>query len=384
MRRARRRFDPMDDHRHPSKWRSSNNGLSRHYSYKQRIADKKRLEQTIQSAVRRELLNDNFLQRVTSYAQQQQSGHPPPSPPPPPPPPPPQPLQSGGYKDRTHSGSATTNGGILKDHLVVHADLPSKFMHPCRIIVAGPSMSGKTTWVKNLLKKRNQSFSPQPKEILWFYNVEGSIESVKEELPGVQFFQGLPEPESIEEMDKTIPRIIIIDDQQTKVDASSDVIGRLFTVDSHHMNISIIFVVQNLFLNAKKMRSTVDNAQYIVYMKGGKGAHKISTVASQIWGWEGTTSFMNWVRNIAFATDKTDYPYLLFDMHNQTPAWAQLKTNVFPGECNTYFIKKGTVLDSSFEKLKRAEAGTGQWDKGSSGQNRAEDEKNTQGQEKDP
>lgn len=345
LRKARRRYDTSNqrrDERHHSPVRYHyRDGLSKHYNYRKQIADRRNLEQSIQSAVRREILDDRFLHRVASYAKQHESSRDKT--------PPPHPLQSGGYKSH--------GDRVAKEHMCIHANFPTKIRTPSRVVVAGVSMSGKSTWTKELLKRRNQVFDPQPQEILWFYKVASSVEPFKKELPGVQFFQGLPELSSIQEMDSSVPKVIVIDDQQKAVDDKSDIINSLFTVDSHHSQITIIFIVQNIFLNAKQMRSTVENANYVVYFKGGRSAQKTTTIASQIWGWEGTASFMNWVRNIAFSTEKVDFPYLMFDMHNKTPAWAQLKTNVFPGECNTFYIKKGTSLDGSFDQLKQAEVG---------------------------
>ena len=60
-------------------------------------------------------------------------------------------------------------------------------------IVAGPSMSGKTTWVINLIKDKDKIFDNPPVQVFWHYKewspqlVEiRQMATVKEGLPVVQ------------------------------------------------------------------------------------------------------------------------------------------------------------------------------------------------------
>ena len=44
------------------------------------------------------------------------------------------------------------------------------FKHPFSCIIAGPSQSGKTTFVVHLIKFRNEMVHPVPKAIIWHYS----------------------------------------------------------------------------------------------------------------------------------------------------------------------------------------------------------------------
>ena len=252
-------------------------------------------------------------------------------------------LQKGGYKPVARD--------VLLEDTVIRANAPIIIYHPSRIIVAGPSGSGKSTWVKNLILHRDECFTSPPREILWFYKVESAVKNLIHELPAsVQYFQGLPEKEAIQEMDAEVPRLIVIDDQEDSVD-SSKIIKELFTVYSHHLNITVVFIVQNIYLKAKFMKSVTDQAQYLIHTKAAKGSQQLRSLGGQIFGKNGSR-FVNWAMNHAFEND-SPYAYLLFDMHNLSKNWQRLRANVFPGECNLFFVTKDTVLDKSFHVLQR-------------------------------
>ena len=54
-------------------------------------------------------------------------------------------------------------------------------------IVSGPSCSGKTTFVNELIKNRNSIFNPLPNHVILFY---GKIEP-KDKIPHVKYLKGL-------------------------------------------------------------------------------------------------------------------------------------------------------------------------------------------------
>jgi hypothetical protein len=59
-------------------------------------------------------------------------------------------------------------------------------------------------------------------------------------------------------------------------------IADLFTEGSHHRNLSIIYIVQNIFHQGKEMRNISLNAHYIVLFKSPREKQQISILARQI------------------------------------------------------------------------------------------------------
>lgn len=56
----------------------------------------------------------------------------------------------------------------------------------------------------------------------------------------------------------------------------------LFTKGSHHMKLSVIFIVQNLFDNAKEMRTINVNTSYFVLLKNPRDKSQIEYLGKQM------------------------------------------------------------------------------------------------------
>ena len=61
------------------------------------------------------------------------------------------------------------------------------------------------------------------------------------------------------------------------------VIAKLFTKKSHHGNLSVIYIVQNLFHQSKDHRIISLNASYIVLTKNVRDASQVIQLAKQIY-----------------------------------------------------------------------------------------------------
>ena len=59
-------------------------------------------------------------------------------------------------------------------------------------------------------------------------------------------------------------------------------IADLFTKESHHRNLSVIYIVQNIFHQGKEMRNISLNAHCIVLFKSPKERQQISILARQV------------------------------------------------------------------------------------------------------
>ena len=116
-------------------------------------------------------------------------------------------------------------------------------------------------------------------------------------------------------------------------------LATLFTKKSHHLKFSVIFVVQNLFYQAKHMRNTSLNCHYIFLMKTARDKAQIVKFASQF-APKRTKSF------IKIFEDATKHPfsYLLVDTSPTCPDELRLRTNIVPEV-------RGGTLDTVFYKL---------------------------------
>ena len=138
-----------------------------------------------------------------------------------------------------------------------------KFRHPFTMIVAGPTSCGKTTWVKALLEQSKDMITPPPIEIFWFYKRWQPLYSeMRSHIPHLKFVEGI---QAIN-VDIQHPRLYIFDDLMRDCTKSTD-ICEMYTEGSHHQNLSVICLMQNLFHHGKENRTMNLNSQYIVLFK---------------------------------------------------------------------------------------------------------------------
>ena len=115
-----------------------------------------------------------------------------------------------------------------------------RWKHPFTALIAGPTGSGKTVFVNKMLEYLSEMIDPVPDEIIWCY---GEWQPIYETMKGVRFVEGLPDMEQWGIEDKK-RRLVVIDDLMAETD---DRITKLFTKGSHHRDISVMYIVQNLF-----------------------------------------------------------------------------------------------------------------------------------------
>lgn len=132
-------------------------------------------------------------------------------------------------------------------------DIPNdvfRFKHPFTVFVAGPSSSGKTVLTRNLLKeyKTTTDICAPALNVLWCHGQWQTSYEVPIEGTNIKYFEGLADERTLK---KTKPHVIVIDDLMNEVCDNREM-SNLFTKTSHHMNISVIFVVQNMFKKGER------------------------------------------------------------------------------------------------------------------------------------
>ena len=202
-----------------------------------------------------------------------------PSPPPPPqslPPPPPQsippPLQP----------------LLLSSHTPCQPTLHEKsskffFKHPFTSIVTGPRGCGKSTHVKDLLVNHQRLILSEIQRIVWLFKRWQPLydKILKEVRMSVEFIQELPDNiESDKVIQPNVRNLVVIDDLASACSKDSR-ISDLFTEGSHHRNLSVIVLNQNLYHN--KNPTERRNCQYLVLFKNPIDKQSIMTLARQMY-----------------------------------------------------------------------------------------------------
>ena len=144
----------------------------------------------------------------------------------------------------------------------------------------------------------------------------------------IEFVKGIPESlENDTYLDVlNIRNLIVIDDQMIEAGKDNRIVN-LFTKGSHHRNLSVIYIVQNLFHQGKGNRSISLNSHYLVLFKNPRNKLQILTLAKQMYPSE-TAWFIKEYEEAV----RRPYGYLFVDLRPTTPDRCRLRTNVLPGE----------------------------------------------------
>ena len=200
------------------------------------------------------------------------------------------------------------------------------FKHPFSAIISGPSGSGKTCFVEKLLKHNESMIQPSPSRVIWHY---AQWQSMYNAMDGVEFKQGPPSDEDIQTYNDSL---LIIDDLMSECVALS---SNIFTKFSHHLRISVIYILQNLFVQSKNQRSISLNTGHIVLFKNPRDFSQAMFLARQVSPYNPNLC----VEAFLDATKKP-HSYLLFDFLQDTPDTHRMRTNIFPGESDDIYVKK--------------------------------------------
>jgi hypothetical protein len=204
------------------------------------------------------------------------------------------------------------------------------FKHPFNMTVAGPSQSGKTKFVYDLLFDIENLINPLPKKIIYCYSTwQPVFDELKEKIPIIEFSQGLADLDEIEDT------LVIIDDLMTQCVNNKDVV-HLFTVGSHHRNNSVIFLTQNIFEQGKYARSISLNSHYLVIFNNLRDKCQINCLARQLY--PGETRFFNEVFHDAISCRA--YGHLIIDIMPNSINDLRLRSFNFKDNKTFCYVKK--------------------------------------------
>ena len=127
------------------------------------------------------------------------------------------------------------------------------FKHSFTAIVAGPTSCGKTRFVFRLIEHASRMIDPPPDKIVYCY-VTDEYQQLFSKYTRVEFNHGLP---SLDDFDGKQTVLLVLDDLMNEADQT---VANLFTKGSHHRNVSVVFLAQNLFSKNKFARTISLNA----------------------------------------------------------------------------------------------------------------------------
>jgi len=150
------------------------------------------------------------------------------------------------------------------------------FKHPTTFLLSGGTGSEKTFFVLRILDNIRDLFESTIRRIWFCY---GEWQPAFEEYKSfVHFHKGLPQAgDPI--FDGKKPSLLILDDLMGVVNAF---VADIFTKLSHHRDLSVIYLCQNLFDKNKFHRAISLNTHYIVLLRNARDTQPVAALARQV------------------------------------------------------------------------------------------------------
>ena len=207
--------------------------------------------------------------------------------------------------------------------------IPLPFRHPSTILIAGPTGSGKTEFLVKLLTQRG--IEPFPERIIWIYSEwQDAYERIKKRLgvaeKKLEFIKDFDDS-LYDSLDRRVRNLVVLDDQMENRDMQRNGgsgLAKFFTQGSHHRNLTIVYIVQNLFHQSRAMRTVSLNSHYLVLFKNPRDKLQIRSLAMQMYPMN--VEFL--VRAYEDAT-KVPYGYLVIDLRPDTSDELRVRSNIF-------------------------------------------------------
>ena len=208
-----------------------------------------------------------------------------------------------------------------------HTDIT--FKTPFTMNIIGPSKCGKTSLVSDLIEHTETIMSPAPQKIIYCYSLyQPLFNYLKEKVRNIEFIKGLP---NLDEISNCL--LILYELGQDCIDNKDIVL--LFTVGSHHRNISVILLTHNIFEKGKYMRTISLNCSYLIIFNNLRDKKQIKFLGTQLF--PGESSYFDEILSDAFKTQ--DRGFLIVDLLPKTIDELRLRTLDFKNNKLFVYIK---------------------------------------------
>lgn len=194
-----------------------------------------------------------------------------------------------------------------------------RFQHPFSAIIASSSGSGKTVLTRSLLSdyKAVTTIDKPQLKVWWCHGQDQDLH--RESIPGVDvtYFT-----EFVSDFNDDKPDIIVYDDLMSEI-SGNKALTDVFTKKRHHENVSVVFIIQNIFFQSKEMRTISLNCMYYILLKNPRDRLQLLALGRQIF--PGSMDFFSRSLDDAF---REPFSHLVIDMTSQCEDRFRLRQRV--------------------------------------------------------
>ena len=190
-----------------------------------------------------------------------------------------------------------------------------------KLFVSGPSRCGKTFFISELLENIETFAKDPPETILYIYKIwQTKFDEMKSVVDGF-----IEDNENVVQQIKQLAlgqKIFLIFDDLINSKSLMD-IATLFTVDGRHMNMSMAFLTQRMFVNNEHFRQISQNCDYFCVFKNPRNSSEIRTLAQQL-----TPGSLSLIEIYKEAT-KNPFSYLFINLTQECDQSVKYLSHVF-------------------------------------------------------
>lgn len=214
-----------------------------------------------------------------------------------------------------------------------------KLQSPAGFFLAGPTSCGKSHFLAKLISCKNDMFVTPPVRVYYAYKEwQPELFGQLQAREGVRFVQGLPSEDDIKQWSEEAGKghiALILDDLQHEV-CKSQQMAVAFGVLSHHCNVSLFLVSQNLFPQSRYSRDLVLNCHYLVIFQSKRDRLQVANLGKQLF--PGRSRYF--LSAYEDCVSMKNYNYLFVDLHPCTSKELMLRTSIFPDETTLVYLPK--------------------------------------------
>lgn len=214
--------------------------------------------------------------------------------------------------------------------------LDGRIKIPFGMVLYGVPMSGKSTFIKNLIDQRDRILDGKIDYIVYFYGerTKTIMNLERENNKDIILVSGMPDDLSeYIDINNLKKPLFIFDDLMDEIVGSKQMVA-LVSKKCQHLSISWLITFQDAFRQGPDRLSITRAAQYIVLFNSPLDKSVPHILASRIMP-ENRKAFLD----IFTEAVSTPYSYLFCDGHQNTPDRLRLRTHLF-GEYQIVFTPR--------------------------------------------
>ena len=206
------------------------------------------------------------------------------------------------------------------------------FIHPFNLIISGPTQSGKSFLLNKILINHIELINPSITTIHYCYSTwNKEFDGLLHTVANLKFHKGIIDVDLI---DTKETNLIILDDLMTEC-VNDPEIMKLFTIGTHHRNMSVVFLTQNLYVQGKHSRTISLNSHYLIIFKNNRDKTQIKTLARQMF-----PDKYHFLPEAFTDATQSNHGYIFIDMKASTDDKNRIQTDIIPDIKRIIYVAK--------------------------------------------